>query len=186
MNQEQIVDSWIDEEELPSRANLKPIGRFDDLYPEDAEEREAYWDFMHWYLSQDFLPLLGIPKPVEENDFWTFEGDDSISFPFSSMDYQRLHPFNKYAYKLKKIYERVKDLALLHSCIRQKEGKQNACKKFSSLVGEEFRAKCMMLLESYRKYPHLVNKTKLFKRIAELNGRIQKCEEIWKRYAYWE
>ena len=186
MNQEQVVDSWIDEEDLPSRANLKPLRRFDGLYPEDVEESDAYWDFIHWYLSQDFRPLIGIPRPVKEEDSWTFEDDNSISFPFSSVDYQRLHPFDRYAYRLKKIYERVKDLALFHSCIGQESGKEKTQKRFTGLVNEEFRSKLMTLLENYRRHPHLVNKAKLCARVAELNGRIQKCKEIWKQYAYRE
>lgn len=186
MNQKQIVDSWIDEEDIPSRANLKPICRFDGLYPEDAEEKEAYWDFISWFLSRDFLPVLSIPKPVTKDDFRTFEDDSSISFPYGSMDYQRLHPFNKYAYKLKMIYEAVKDLALLHSAISQGAGKEKIQKRFRDLVNEAFRSKVMTLLENYRKYPDLVDRANLRRRVAELNAKVHTCREIWKRYAYWE
>ena len=186
MNQEKTVENWIDEEDLASRATLKPIHRFDGLYPEDAEESEAYWDFISWYLSRDFVELLRIPKAVTEDDFWTLEDDNSISFPYSSVDYQRLHPFDSYAYRLKKIYGRARDLAILHSAISQEAGRENIQKRFAGLVDEEFRSKVMTLLENYRKHPHLVDKAKLRRRAAELNGEIQRCKEIWKRYAYWE
>ena len=186
MNQEQIVESWIDEEDLPSPANLKPLRRFHGLYPDDTEESEAYWDFIRWHHSQDYLPLMSIPKSEDTGSFSTFEDGESISFLYSSMDYQREHPFNRYAYKLKKVYERMKDLALLHSSISQEEGKDNIQKRFGRLVDEEFRSKVMMLIENYRKYPHLVNKAKLRERVAELNGKIQRCKEIWKQYAYWQ
>jgi hypothetical protein len=177
----EIIDCWIDEVDLPQRVNLKPIRRFDDLYPKDEAEREAYWDFVHWYLSQEFQALMSIPKPPEQ-DFWMFEHDDSISFPYSSIDYQRLHPFNRFAYKLRKIYERVEDLALLHSCISEEEGKANITKRFNKLVKEEFRNKAVMLLENYRRYPHLINKQKLFVRIANLDSRIQRCKSTWLKY----
>ena len=186
MNQKevgQIVDIWIDEEDLPQRANLRPIRRFDDIYPKDEEEREAYWDFVHWYLNQDFQALMSIPKPPEQ-DFWMFEHDDSISFHYSSIDYQRAHPFDKYAYKLRKIYERIEDLALLHSCISEEGGKANITKRFEKLINEEFRNKAVMLLENYRRYPHLMNKKKLFMRIARLNSRVQRCKDIWQKCAY--
>lgn len=189
MNRDKIcemVDTWILEEEIPPRPGLKPVSRFDDLYPNEIEELEAYWDFIRWYLSQDYALLMSIPKSPEDIDFWVFEGDDAISFPFTSVDYQRRHPFDKYAYKIKKIYETVKDLALLHSCISHEEGKKNIHQKFLNLVNDEFRGRIAALLESSRKYPYLVNKAKLFARIAELNGKIQKCKQIWNELAYRE
>lgn len=78
MNREQIseaVDCWIDEQELPSRPGLKPIRKFDDLYPKDDEERKAYWDFMEWAMTRDFAVLLTLPKPSHEKDFWQFEDE---------------------------------------------------------------------------------------------------------------
>jgi hypothetical protein len=186
MNQEKIVESWIDKEDLPSCAKLKPLRKYHDLYPDDTEEAEAYWDFIGWYLSQDFLLLVSIPKPRNESTFSTFEADDSISFPFSSADYQRTYQFNRYAYKLKKIYEEVEDLALLHSSISQEAGKEKMQKRFRTLVDEEFRSKVIRCIENSKKYPHLVDKAKLRASVAESNRQILKCQDIWKQYAYWE
>jgi hypothetical protein len=49
----QLVDQWILEEDLPARASLKPIRKFDGIYPESDEEREAYFDFLHWFITQE-------------------------------------------------------------------------------------------------------------------------------------
>jgi len=188
MDKEQIsnvVDCWIVEEDLPPRPGLKPIREFSSLDIDNEEERQAYWDFVHWFMAQDYALLLSIPKPPE-NDFWTFEHDDAISFHYSSIDYQKAHPFDRYAFRLRKIYEKVDDLALLHSCICQEEGKLNIRKRFKKLVDDEFRNRLLMLFETYRKYPHLINKEKLFARISELNGRILRCEHIWRKRAYGE
>jgi len=64
-----IVDAWIAKDELPSRANLKPIKRFDDIYPQEGEA-EAYWDFIKWAIKQEHLPLLCVKKRRLEEDFW--------------------------------------------------------------------------------------------------------------------
>lgn len=56
----QQVDQWIAEEELPTRANLKPIRKFDGIYPEDEDERQAYFDFLHWYVSQEHIAFQAI------------------------------------------------------------------------------------------------------------------------------
>ena len=182
------VQNWIHEEELPPKATLKPIKKFDGLYPTDEEERQAYWDFINWAINEEHAVLLYIPKRQNENDFWQLDLDDSGTdvSAFNTADFERMHHqnFNKYAYKIKKILERVQDLALLYSCITQNEGKTNIHQRFINLIENEFRDKALILLETYKKYPHLINKEKAFERIVELNINIRKCKDIWQKYAY--
>jgi len=182
------VQNWILEEDLPPKANLKPISRFDGLYPEDEEERQAYWDFIHWAINMEHAVLLYIPKQQNEQDFWQLDLDETgtdIS-AFNTVDFEKMYPhnFNKYAYKLKKIYEKVQDLALLHSSITTDEGKRNVHRRFINLIERQFRDKALMLLETYKKYPQLVNKEEVHKKIAGLNRQIKKCNQIWQQYAY--
>lgn len=181
----ETVDSWIAEEDLPVRPFLKPIRKFDGLYPDDEEEREAYFDFMRWAMSREHLVLLCIPKPNNETDFWQVELDEfgnNVS-AFNTMDFRRLHPFRKYNFKLKKIYEKVRDLAQTHSCISHEEGRDNIYLRFKNLVENEFRDEAVVLLDSYKKYPQWVNREKLFDRVRQLNREIRKCKQIWRSYA---
>ena len=184
------VQNWILEEELPSKATLKPIKQFDGLYPENEEERQAYWDFIHWAINKEHAVLLYIPKQQNENeqDFWQLDLDESGTdvSAFNTADFERMHPhsFNKYAYKLNKIYEKVQDLALLHSSITTKEGKTNIHQRFIALIEKEFRDNAMMLLETYKKYPQFINREEVHKKIAELNHQIRKCNNTWQQHAY--
>lgn len=188
----QEVDQWIVEEDLPPKATLKPINKLDGLYPENEEERQAYWDFIHWAINKEHAVLLYIPKQQNENeqDFWQLDLDESGTdvSAFNTADFKRMHPhsFNKYAYRLKKIYEKVQNLALLHSCITTKEGKTNIHRRFTCLVENEFKDKAMILLQTYKKYPQLINKEEVHKKIVELNRQIRKCNQIWKQNAYEE
>ena len=50
------VEAWIMLEDLPARADIKPVGRFDEVY-EDTD-----WMFINWYENQEFLPLFSIRK----------------------------------------------------------------------------------------------------------------------------
>lgn len=181
----QDIDRWIAEEQLPARAGFKVIRGFDQYEGMDEDEIQAYKEFRRWFVNKD-LDLLKMIPVQEKDDFYIpFEDDDSISFAFGSMDFQRLLPkFNKYQYKLKKIYERVKDLADTHAAISQQEGKDNTKQKYINLIETEFRDNAIILLKTYNEYPHLVNKDKLFERIAQTNSKILKCKSIWNKYAY--
>jgi hypothetical protein len=184
----QEIEQWILEEDLPPKATLKPISKFDGLYPEDDEEREAYWDFIHWAINREHAVLLHIPKPQNENNFWQLDLDESGTdvSAFNTVDFERMYPqtFNKYAYKINKIYEKVQDLALLHSCISHEEGKENVHRRFTNLIENEFKDNAAMLVETYKKYPQFLNKEKLFDRVTELNRNIRKCNQIWQQHAY--
>jgi len=67
------IDVWIAQDELPSKAGLKPVRQFDELYNEDPIEQKAYWDFINWSLGVDHLDLQEIRKKRGsrfEKDFW--------------------------------------------------------------------------------------------------------------------
>ncbi|RJR23648.1 MAG: hypothetical protein C4582_05295 [Desulfobacteraceae bacterium] len=181
----QTVDQWIHEEDLPPRANLKVIRRFDGLYPQDEDEREAYWDFIHWFMTREHALILSIPKPRDVSDFWQVELDElghDVS-AFNTVDYARLHPFDKEAYRVKKIYERVKDLALLHSCLSDQEGRERMYRRFRRLVEDEVRDRAVTLLKKYQEDPQRFNKFQVFEQIAQLNRCIRRCNDIWRRWS---
>jgi hypothetical protein len=182
------VQNWISEQDLPSKASLKPIKKFDGLYPDSEEERLAYWDFIRWAINRENAILLYIPKQKNEIDFWQLELDESGAdvSAFNTADFERLYNnnFDKCAYKIKKIYEKVQDLALLHSCITDHEGRMNIRQRFTNLVENEFKDKAVALVDTYKKYPQLVNKEKVFDKVAELNIKIRKCRQIWQQHAF--
>ncbi len=103
------VQKWINEEDLPSASTLKPIGKFDGLYPEDEEEYQAYWDFIRWALTKEHAVLLYIPKPKNHMDFWQADLDESghdVS-AFNTVDFERMYPriFNKSGLAFRRMYE---------------------------------------------------------------------------------
>ncbi|MDZ7760056.1 MAG: hypothetical protein U5L00_07365 [Desulfovermiculus sp.] len=183
----QQVNEWIDEEELPSRPGLKVLrssaSHFDPCEGMDEDDREAYWEFISWFISREHLALLSLPVPVAVG-FTPIEPNDAISFPFGSMDFERKSSFKAYSWRLKMIFDRVKDLAETHSCISQEQGKRNIFRRYQELVEREFRDKALQLLETYTKYPQWTDKDKVFKRIQEYNAHIGKCKAIWRDFAY--
>jgi len=198
------VDAWIDEEELPSRASFRPERSANEAYkgivdpdtgecllePMDVDEIEAYREHLHWFMTRDYHLIMSLPAQ-EEDSFNCFrvpyepDGDLTLSFPFGSGDYARLHPdnFNKQAYRIKKIYERVKDLATTHAAISDKAGKESIMERYISLVEKEFRDQAIMYREAYMQNPQWVDKQECFRRIRQLNTHIRTCKEIWQKHS---
>jgi hypothetical protein len=176
------VDSWIAEDELPVRANLKVLSRFDDLYDDEhLTPGEAYQLMM----EREHALILGIAQPKYEESWPPYESDDAISFVFSSSDYaKKMGKFNKYHWRIKKIYEKVQDLAQTYSCISNPEGKKNTYERFVALVEKEFKDEAQMIAEHYKKYSMYMWRVGTMRKIAKLNYHIRKCDEIWKQTAY--
>ena len=180
------VDSWIVEEELPVRANLKVIKRRDPDYGLAEDEIADRKEFIRCYLLRDFGLLMMIPKQDEAVDFFIPDCDVSASecSAFNTVDFQRtMRPFNKYGYAIKKVMERVKDLAIMHSSISSEEGRDDTYRRYEAFVNREFRNRLLSLTERYKRIEDDEKKAWLKRKIAELNRRILGCKRIWERYA---
>ena len=185
-------DSWIVEEELPVRANLTVIRKDDPNFgfTEDAiQERNEY---IHWYMMQDFVPLMTIPKQEAAADFFIEDCNvtDSEYSAFNTVDFQRqMQPFNKYAYAIKKKMEYVKDLAIMHSSISHEEGRENVYHRYLAFVEREFRERLHQLVEYYKRARYEERKLDLKQKIALISRSIMECRKIWERHSlpeYWD
>jgi hypothetical protein len=151
---------------------------------EEVEDRK---EFIRCYINKDFELLLLIPIQARENDFWFTSHQEFMGSAFNTWDYQRdRKPFDKYGYRIKKIMEQVKDLAILHSCVSQPEGRANIQRRYEILVDDEFRGRLLFHAEKHQFAENEEKRLKIRRKIAELNRRILKCKTIWERYSPWE
>ena len=63
--------------------------------------------------------------------------------------------------------EQVKDLALLHSCISQPEGRKNIQARFEALVENEFREPLLSLVDRYKRTFDEERRSELRRKIAK-------------------
>lgn len=187
------VDKWIDEMDLPTSAVLKPYRKYREASPDEPGELEEWYEAVRTVFLKEHQLMLSIPKPVEQShkpDFWQKDLDEFgiDQSAFNTMDFHREHnvKFNKHAWRINKIYERVKFLGILYSCVSHEEGRRNTFQKFKNLVELKFKDEADMLVKHLKKYPHLIDSVKTAGRITALNYHIRKCNEIWKKYSTWE
>ena len=134
-----------------------------------------------------FELLLLIPVKPRENGFWFSDYDEFKESAFNTWDFEKMHgPFDKYGYRVKKVLEQVKDLALLHSCISQPEGRKNIRDRFELVLNEEFRNPLLEIVERYRKTFNEERRAELRRKIAKLSQHIMECKRIWEKYSPWE
>ena len=183
------VDSRFVEEELPVAANIKVIRRSDPNYGLSENEIQDRMEFIRCHILQDFESLMMIPKQTTKDDFFIvdFTVDDVEYSAFNTQDCQmQQRLFNKYHYAMKQIMERVKDLAVMHSCISSLEDRQDVYQKYEALVNSEFRGQLVALTKQYQWWQDEEKRYQLKQRIAKLNRRILECKIIWERYAPFE
>ena len=180
------VDTWIAEEELPASAQLKVIRQNDPDYELTEDELDERNEFIQWYLMQDYALLLSVPSQAAETGFFIPEVDASSPeySAFSTHDFlDALQPFNKYGYAMKKLMERIRDLAILHSSLSTEEGRRNTLRRFEAFLEAKFRARLAHLIERCRLTDDPDRKLHLKLKIAELTRRITEAKRIWERYA---
>jgi len=178
------VDSWIEEEELFPHGHHKVLSRFDGLYPEDPEENEAYWDFIHWAMNREHALLLSLPQPRLEPFFPPRQIDEQggdIS-PYNTVDFKRLYRVNSNQWRLRYIFERVRDLAQTYSCIGQIKRKENIYKRFLELIKKEFRVKIDSLIETLKNASCSAEKQTISNHLAILYRNVGQCKRVWDKY----
>ena len=186
MNISVEVDSWVAEEELPVHAGLKVVRLNNPNYCLTDDEIKERNEFIHWYLMQDFKLLMIIPAKTYEDDFFigNFTPEDEEYNAFNTVDFQRtLQPFDKYGYAMKKIMERIQDLALLHSVISSQEDRQATYRRYEGIVEIEFRDRLIDLVGRYQTTGAEHIRSSLKQKIAEISRRILEAKKIWEQYA---
>ena len=143
VNVSQQVDSWIKQDNTSTNPFLKRIRATDGLYPKDEADCEAYFDFLAWYMSLDYLPLMSLPVSNNESWFPQKQIDETgadIS-PFNTMDFKRLYSFklNAHHWKTKQLMARLHGLAQTHSCLNNEEGREHTKRVFNEIVEIDFK-----------------------------------------------
>jgi hypothetical protein len=183
----QNVDRWMEEESQQRTLALKVIRKNDPWQGMSDEEIEDRREFIRYYLNKEFELLLLIPIKPRESGFW-FESEEELkTSAFNTWDFQKMRgPFDKYGYRIKKVMEHVKDLALLHSCISQPEGRDNIRRRFGLVLNNEFRDQLLNLVKRYWKTYDEERRAELRYKIARINRHILECKAIWQNYSPWE
>jgi hypothetical protein len=180
------TENFIPGEELPTRAGLVVIQKNDPNFGLSEDEIQDRLEFIRYYLFKDFEVLMMIPKQDTANDFFIhdYTVDDTEYTAFNTHDYQRqIRPFNRYGYAMKKIMEKIKDMATIHSCISDPGIRAFEKQRYENLVDFEFRRKISDYAEKYKNSWSEARRCWLKQKIAELNRRIIESKKIWERYA---
>jgi len=181
----ETVDKWIQEEQRPALLRvIRANNPWDRMSEEEIEDRR---EFIRWYINKDFELLLLIPVHPRETEIWFSDYEEFRTCAFNTYDFERIQPpFNRHGYRVKKVMEKVKDLAILYSCLTSTEGREHTLGRFENLVSNEFRNDLMKLVERYQGSVDIDEKIRLKTKIVEVSRRIMKCKEVWQKYTTWD
>jgi len=179
-------ESFFPDEHLPTRPGLKVIHINDPDYGLTEDEIQDRYEFIRCYIMKAFKVLMMIPKPDYKDDF--FVADLNVTqqgySAFNTHDFQNLRrPFNKFNYAMKKILERVQDLATMHSCISHADDRQEVYERFIALLHREFVDPVEGLARQLHSEDSAAKISQIKRKISRLRQEIFKCITVWERYA---
>ena len=154
--------------DIPTTPRLKVLKGFDLLDEFDDESAEDYRDFMSWFLQKDHALINQIPGG-KQTGFFISEFEDSA---FNSCDFQTDAPkFDRYTYRIRKVMERIDDLAMQHSCITTPEGRDNVRRMCQGVIESEFLIEA---LEAQQK-----GDKRSVEKANRLMEHVKKCAKVW-------
>jgi hypothetical protein len=184
--QKKLCKYFIPEEELPVTAGIRIIRQNDPDYGLSDDEIADRNEFIRCHLARELELLMILPGNKEGTDFLIPDchvTDEAYS-AFNTVDFQNtMKPFDKYGYAMKKIIERVKALAILHSSISREEGRQNIVRRFDSLIEFELREPLFSHVDRFKATKTEERKESLKKKIGDINRMIHEARKTWERYA---
>jgi hypothetical protein len=185
---DEVVDDRVSEEDLPRRPGLRAIRKFDGLYPEDEDERRAYWDFIGWFMRRDWALLECVPVKKKDGWFPPFQIEEvgtelfnDVSH-FNTMDFEGLSGFRfDFVYwRHRMVLDRIRDLAITYSVLSDVGGKDRTFRRFRRLVEGEYRDEAVMVAEHLRRHGVWLNRARAVARIEILNRKIRDCKRVWR------
>jgi len=193
---EEIFDfAQIEEEGIDINAMLSYMTEqqaIDELNELGIEQNISVGEIENLIAEREWEPVMDIPfvryqfcnlRQIEEMPSGKYV-DVSV---FATVDYLRgVADFDAYRYFLDKTAERAKDLAIMHSAVTSKEGKEEIKTRFIALANNRFRNRALRLAAMHGACKDEEQRQTLFGKIQEINGQIRRLRAIWKKYAYWE
>ena len=120
---------------------------------------------MSWFFRRDDAILNSLPVKGSAGFFI----DEFETSAFNTADFQKGKPkFDKFGYRLKKILERVSDLAMQHSCISDEAGRDNLKRRCQAFVEVELLSDA---LEAQKKGDR--------RKYNRLMWHIKECADVW-------
>jgi hypothetical protein len=135
-------------------------------------------------LRKDFEILLSIPIQADSEDYFIedFVPLDYQYSAFNTHDFQNaVKPFVKYGYTMRKIMERIQDLAIMHSSVNNPVDRTAVIKRYENYLDYHFRDRLAVSIVKLKNCRY--DKKPAFRRkIAEPVRQITEAKEIWERY----
>lgn len=140
-------------------------------------------EFIRLSLIKDFVPILSLARKDSTDDTYLVEyiGDCAIDIYLYINTVIDRWLFTQYSYGIRRIMEKVQDLAHMNSAISSDEGKINIRNRFEILIKMEFIDRIHRLSQ-----PHTKDSGKRYqldRKIAKLNSLILEARKIWERNA---
>ena len=180
INVEELLDKYT---ELQVMEYLKEMGFENAVSMNEAENLQ---------LCNEWLEIIQLPKT--KSDFFllkqfeeTPNGKVIDVSAYNTWDFLRGQEdweFDKYRYFTDKVAEKAEDLAIMHSCISDAEGRNSVRKRFESLVNSKFGNYAARLTSMIKESNNMDIMAELVEKLHKQNKQIRRLQAIWNKYAY--
>ena len=180
------IEGWLIEEELPHRGGLRVLRPNHPDHGLSEDEVEARNEFIAWYLRQELGALLLIPATESAGDFFIADLDvtDSEYSAFNTHDFHQMRgKINWQACAERKLEKRVKDLALLCSCLSHEEGRRNTKARYIRLLQHEFQDKLDRLARQLHEARDPEAQAEARRKIGQIQRQVWKLNQVWSKYS---
>ncbi len=178
MKQEQVVVEY-SVLDAPVPAGLKILRNSDPWLGYSDDEKDETLEFIAWYVQSEHEPIMRVAEQGQTRAWFDWSDSESA---FNTWDFERVcgkFEVDKRRYRIGKVLEGIRDLAIMHSCLSHEEGKRNTLGRAMFLIEDEFMGPAvehMRLSQVTRDHEQAFEHRS---KARELVGLVEKAAEIW-------
>ena len=177
------TENYFLDKELPTRAGLKVLRTTDPDYGLSPDVIQDRYEFIRCYLNKELEPLLQISSKETKHEFFVANYLDSA---FNTHDFWQEHKTHKKGNgKMQRLRDKIKDLAIMHSCISDPEGRHQLLKRSENCLEWAFKWDLEELANKLNETP-ASGQYRIKRQIARIRHDINRCRQVWARYAILE
>ena len=165
--------------DIPVPAGLKAIRRNDPWLGYTDDEKDEAMEFIAWYVQSEHEPIMRVAEQSHGQAWFDWTDPQSA---FNTCDFERAcgkFEVDKWRYRVAKILEEIKELAIMHSCLSNDDGRLNTLRRARLIVQDEFMDPAIEQMKRSQQSRDPEETSQHRWKARQLLQLVEKAAEIW-------
>ena len=162
---------------------VRPVNLNDPWNGYTEDEKDEAMEFIAWYIQSEHEPILRLSGATKTESWFDWNDPESA---FNTNDFEQTcgkFEVDKWRYKCSLLMEQIKELALMHSCLSNEDGRLNTHNRARIIVENEFLNPAIEHLKKSQRSHDWEQKAYHRHKYREFLNLVSEAAKVWKEHS---